>query len=70
VFGDDGFVYLNREGKAVFFEALSKRLRKRVKDPYGSPVAFKGAIMRQARNIARFVLGVIPSYKPFVWRWW
>lgn len=66
---DDGTVYLNDRGKPIFFDAFNNRLKMRVKTPYGKQTTFRGAIMRQARNIVRFLLGIRNEYRPFIWRW-
>ncbi len=64
---DEGYYYLSREGKSVFFDAFNKRLQAKA-FPDGK-VSFEAAIMRQVRDVARFVLGRISSYRPFIWRW-
>lgn len=68
-FNEDDMVYLNSEGKKVFFGALNRRLKKIVRNPYGKKLTFRGCIMRQARNIARFLLGTRKEYRPFIWGW-
>jgi len=68
-FRDDGTVVLNRMGKSLFFTYFNERLEKKVKDPYGKPTTFRGAIMRQSRHLARYLLGIRNEYRPFVWRW-
>ena len=68
-FRDDGGVLLNRMGKSLFFTYFNERLERRVRDPYGKRVSFRGAIMRQSRYLARFLLGIRGEYRPFIWRW-
>jgi len=65
---DNGCCYLNEDGRAKFFDAFNKRLQTRA-FPDGKSISFEAAIMRQAREVARFVLGRVPVYRPFVWRW-
>lgn len=67
VCGDDG-CFLGGDGKKVFFEEFNSRLGKMVSWA-GSRRSFRGAIMFQARQVVRFLLGIIPRYRPFVWRW-
>jgi len=68
-FLDNGTVFLNKDGKAVFFDAFNDRLHMLVRSPYGGSVSFRGAIMRQARYLVRYLLRMIPEYRPFIWRW-
>ena len=67
-YDDAGYYYLNKEGRVKFFDAFNKRLQMRA-FPDGKGISFEAAIMRQAREVARFVLGRVPGYKPFIWRW-
>lgn len=67
-YGDNGMCLLNDAGKEIFYEAFNKRLLSRAY-PGDKNYTFENAIMRQARNIARFLIGKIPSYDPFIWRW-
>lgn len=62
-------VLLNKEGKRKFFEHFRKRLKHKVR-VNGVNTTLEGAILRQAREIVRFLLGRSNNYESFVFRWW
>ena len=66
---DDGRVIINKGGKEKFFSHFNKRLASKVLIS-GKNTSFEGAILHQARNIARFLLRRIPRYQPFIFKWW
>ena len=67
---DDGRWAIKKEAKNVFFDGLRKRLQNQIRSSDGVETTFEQCILRQARNIVRYLLGRLPSYQPFIWKWW
>ncbi|MGQ4894218.1 MAG: CRISPR-associated endonuclease Cas1 [Candidatus Njordarchaeia archaeon] len=67
---DDGRWAIKKESKGIFFDGLRKRLQMNIRSADGVETTFERCILRQARNIVRYLLGRIPIYKPFIWKWW
>jgi len=66
-FDERGVLLLNEEGRNKYVSYFSNRLRGRVSSrDYSS---FESSIMRQARLVARYLLGRVKIYNPFIWRW-
>jgi CRISPR-associated protein Cas1 len=63
-----GGVHLNSEGRRKAIEAIMARLGTAVKYK-GRRTSLQDIILRQARDIARFVNGESRSYTPFIYRW-
>lgn len=58
---------LNKAGKRVFFEALTDRKKKKVIDPVTKELVPLGnMLLRQARNIVRYLLGKDAQYTPYI----
>ena len=61
-------VFLNKDGRRKAIEAMMKRLEARVKHK-GRKTSLQDVILRQARDIVRFINGELRAYKPFIYRW-
>ncbi len=68
-FLDSGAVLIGREGKRKFFNKFKEKLGSKTKYK-GVKTTFEGAILMQTRDVARFLLGRIPKYDPFIFKWW
>lgn len=65
---EGGRVVLEGRGKEVLLKALNERFRGEVKVDGGS-APLENVIFRQARMIARYLLGKAPKYEPYVFEW-
>ncbi|MEM4447717.1 MAG: CRISPR-associated endonuclease Cas1 [Candidatus Jordarchaeales archaeon] len=63
-----GFVVLEKRGREVLLRALNERFRGEVRVDGGS-AQLGSVISRQARMVARFLLGKAPKYEPFFFDW-
>lgn len=61
-------VYLNKEGRAKAIEAVVKRFDTEVRHR-GKRVALRDVILRQAREVVRFLNGERRVYSPYIHRW-
>lgn len=61
-------VYLNRNGRRLAIEALMTRLETKIKYR-GKNLSLQDIILKQAREVVRFVNGEIKSYRPFIYKW-
>jgi CRISPR-associated protein Cas1 len=62
-------IVLTPEGRKLFIRAIERRLRSEIEHPiFGYRVTYRRALNLQARLLARFVQGDIPSYVAFVTR--
>jgi CRISPR-associated protein Cas1 len=64
---DEG-MYLNERGRRLAAEAVMSRLETKL-TYRGRKVTFSDVILKQARELARFVNSEVKTYKPFVHRW-
>jgi len=67
---EGGRILFSENGKKLFLEALEKQFQSPTKTPAGVKTNMGKAIFHQARNVVRFLLGRIPSYEPYTWKWW
>jgi len=65
---EEGRVVLGGKGKEVLLRALNERFRGEVRVDGGS-APLENVIFRQARMIARYLLGKAPKYEPYVFTW-
>lgn len=64
-----GGVALTEQGRRKFIEAYERRMDAMVKHPvFGYSISYRRVLEVQARLLARFLLGEIPEYPPFVVR--
>ncbi|RLG21246.1 CRISPR-associated endonuclease Cas1 [Candidatus Micrarchaeota archaeon] len=63
-----GDVFLSKEGREKILSALLSRLNQQIRFK-GKKTSFKNIILGESRSIAQYVLGNIPEYEPFVYRW-
>jgi CRISPR-associated protein Cas1 len=61
-------IYLNKRGRKTAIEALMSRLETKIKYK-GKNLSLQDIILKQARDIVRFVNNERRVYKPFVYRW-
>ena len=61
-------VYLNRRGRKKAIEAMMQRLETRIKYR-GRKITLLQVILKQAREVVRFVNSEVRVYRPFVYRW-
>ncbi len=66
---EGGRIIFTESGKVKLLGALEQTLSQGVK-MNGMKTTLGKAIIHQARNIVRFLLGRVPRYEPFTWRWW
>jgi len=65
--GEDGGVYLSRQGQKVFFREFSDRLETRVKHWTGRRFSYRKLLEVQARVAASVIQGKREKYRPFAW---
>lgn len=64
-----GGVALTEQGRKKLIEAYERRMDAMVKHPvFGYSISYRRVLEVQARLLARFLLGEIPEYPPFVVR--
>lgn len=60
-------IYLTRRGRAVFFEAYTRRLNTQINHPLvGRPLSYQKIFEVQARQVAKLIQGEIGEYQPFL----
>lgn len=65
--GEKG-TYLNKRGRKKAIEAVMSRLETRIKHR-GKKIALEDVILRQSRDMAKFLNGDLRRYRPFIYRW-
>jgi len=65
----DGGVFLKGEGKQLVIEEINERMQGNSKPSSGEQVTYESAILKQARTIARYLMGKTSQYQPFLMEW-
>ena len=64
-----GAVTLTNEGRRIVIRAWERRMRTLVRHPvFGYRVSYRRCVELQARMLAAYLLGELPSYEPMVTR--